>query len=183
MRPVYCASRVKTVAERTLSEVELVMVSVVFACHRFCHYLLPRPFLFLTSYTFLPHFINGVNVSKPVKKWVIELQEFEFSFLVEESTRATLADLLTYNESPLVVKEEAMKKVNESVAKVKNAHVLFFDGSYKKIHDDATSGGFALYDPEGKLVLKRGFKVDAHSNNEAEYSTLEAGLHICLRMV
>ena len=32
MRPVYCASRVKTVAERALSEIELVMVSVVFAC-------------------------------------------------------------------------------------------------------------------------------------------------------
>ena len=46
MRPIYCASRVKTVAERTLSEVELVMVSVVFACRRFCHYLLPRPFVF-----------------------------------------------------------------------------------------------------------------------------------------
>ena len=41
MRPVYCASRVKSVAERGLSEIELVMVSVVFACRRFHHYLLP----------------------------------------------------------------------------------------------------------------------------------------------
>ena len=32
MCPMYCASRVKIVAERTLSEVELVMVSVMFAC-------------------------------------------------------------------------------------------------------------------------------------------------------
>ena len=32
MHLVYCASRVKMVAERTLSEIELVMVSVVFAC-------------------------------------------------------------------------------------------------------------------------------------------------------
>ena len=46
MQPVYCASRVKIVAERTLSEVELVMISVVFACRRFCHYLLPRPLYF-----------------------------------------------------------------------------------------------------------------------------------------
>ncbi|MCO5597494.1 hypothetical protein L7F22_051572 [Adiantum nelumboides] len=43
------------------------------------------------------------------------------------------------------------------------------------------SGGIALYDPEGKLVCKKGFKLDAHSNNEAEYATLEAGLHICLK--
>ena len=55
---VYCASRVKSVvAERGLPEIELVMVSVVFACRRFCHYLLPGPFVFLTSYTFLPQLI------------------------------------------------------------------------------------------------------------------------------
>ncbi|MCO5614358.1 hypothetical protein L7F22_068637 [Adiantum nelumboides] len=59
-------------------------------------------------------------------------------------------------------------------------HILFFDGSYRKSHD-AASGGIALYDPEGKLVSKKGFKLDAHSNNEAEYATLEAGLHICLK--
>lgn len=76
MRPVYCASRVKFAAERKMSEVELVMVSVVFACRRFRHYLLPRPFVFLTSYAFLPQLINGVNMSKAVKKWVMELQEF-----------------------------------------------------------------------------------------------------------
>ena len=73
IHPVYCASRVKMVAERTLSKIELVMVSVVFDCQQFCHYLLPCPFLFLMSYTFLPQLINGVNMSKVVKKYVIEL--------------------------------------------------------------------------------------------------------------
>ncbi|MCO5589076.1 hypothetical protein L7F22_043041 [Adiantum nelumboides] len=127
MRPIYCASRVKTVAERTLSEVELL--------------------------------INGVNMSKAVQKWVIELQEFEFTFLVEESTRATLANLLTYKDSPVLVKEETVKKVVESVPEISNAHLLFFDGSYRKSHD-AASGGIALYDPQGKLVCKKGFKMD-----------------------
>ena len=28
--------------------------------------------------------------------------------------------------------------------------------------------------------MKKGFKVDAHSNNEAESATLEAGLSICV---
>lgn len=180
MRPVYCASRVKFATERKMSEVELVMVSVVFACRRFHHYLLPRPFIFLTSYAFLPQLINGVNMSKVVKNWVIELQEFDFSFLVEESTRATLADLLTYKENPLLVKEETIKKVAKNVKELNNAHVLFFDGSYRKSHD-AASGGIVLYDPEGKLVCKKGFKLDAHSNNEAEYATLEEGLHVYLR--
>ena len=77
----------------------------------------------MTSYTFLPQLIYGVNMSKAIKKWVIEFQEFEFSFLVQDSTRATLADLLTYKENTLLVKEESVQKV-ESVAEVGNAHVL-----------------------------------------------------------
>ena len=85
-------------------------------------------------------------MSKAVKKYVIELQEFEFSFLVEESTRATLADLLTYKENPLLVREDIVKKVVEKVSEISDAHMLFFDGSYRKSHD-AASGGIALYDP------------------------------------
>ena len=41
MKPVYCASRVKSVAERALSKIELVMVSVIFACRFFRHYFWP----------------------------------------------------------------------------------------------------------------------------------------------
>ena len=96
----------------------------------------------------------------------MKLQEFEFSFLVEDSTRATLADLLTYKENPLLVKEESVQKV-KSVVEAGNGHVLFFDGSYRKSHNVAF-GGIALYDPQGKLVCKKGFKVDAHNNNKVE---------------
>ena len=115
MKPIYCASRVKTMAERALSEIELIMVSVVFACRNLHHYLLQQPFVFLTSYTFLPQLINGVNMSNVVKKWVIELQEFELSFLLEESTRATLKDLLTYKGNFTLIKEDMVKKVVEDV--------------------------------------------------------------------
>ena len=87
------------------------------------------------SYTFLPQLINGVNMSKAIKNWVIEIQEFKFSFLVEESTRATLADLLTYKETPFLIKEEMVKKVAKEVKEINHAYVLFFDGSYRKIHD------------------------------------------------
>ena len=93
--------------------------------------------MILTSYTFLPQLINGVNMSKAVKKHVIELQEFEFSFLVEESTRATLAYLLTYKESPLLVREDIVKEMVKSVLEISIAHVLFFEGSYMKSHDAA----------------------------------------------
>ena len=92
-------------------------------------------------------------MSNAVKKWVIEMQEFEFSFLVEESTRATLADLLTYKENPVLIREDMVKKVAEEVKEISHSHISFFDGSYRRIHD-AASVGIALYDPQGKLVCK-----------------------------
>ena len=109
--------------------------------------------MFLTIYTFLPQFINGVNMSKAVKKYMIELQGFEFSFLVEVSTRETLANLFTYNDNILLAREGIVKNVVESVLAISNSHVLFFDSSYMKRHDVAL-GGIALYVPQGKLVCK-----------------------------
>ena len=165
--------------ERSFSEVELVMVGVVYACRRFRHYLLPWPFLFLTSYSFLPQLINGSNLSKIVMKWVIELHEFSFSFLVEESTRAILANLLTYKKIPVLIKEAIIQKPKEDTKDMDKAFILFFDGSYRKTHD-AASRGIVLYDLQGVMITKKGVKLDAHSNNEAEYLALEVGILLCL---
>ena len=84
-------------------------------------------------------------MSNAMKKWIITLQEFEFSFLVEESTRPTLANLLTYKRNSILIKEDMVKKVAEAVKEINHAHVLLFDGSHRKSHD-ATSGGIVLYD-------------------------------------
>ncbi|MCO5614869.1 hypothetical protein L7F22_069154 [Adiantum nelumboides] len=181
MKPVHYASRVKTFHERDYSEIELVMTSMVYACRRFRHYLLQKSFTFLTSYSLLPQLFNNSNISKTMMKWVIELQEFQFTFLVEESTRATLADLLTYKETPVLVKEKVVQKKKVETFAISNASLLYFDGSYRRSHD-AASGEIVVYDAQGNLVRKQGLKLDAKSNNEAEYMALEGGLHICLQM-
>ena len=181
MKPVYYASRVKTSHEKDFSEVELVMISMVYACRRFRHYLLQRPFTFLTSYSLLPQLFNNSNISKMVMRWVIELKEFQFAFLVEESTRATLADLLTYKETPVLVKEEAIQRRKVETMEISDASLLFFDGSYRRSHD-AASGGIVIYDTQGNLIRMQGLKLDAKSNNEAEYMALESGLYMCLEL-
>ncbi|MCO5576676.1 hypothetical protein L7F22_030491 [Adiantum nelumboides] len=181
MKPVHYANRVKTLHERDYSEIELVMTSMVYACRRFRHYLLQKSFTFLTSYSLLPQLFNNSNISKTVMKWVIKLQEFQFTFLVEESTRVTLADLLTYKGTPILIKEDVVQKKKVETFAISNASLLYFDGSYRRSHD-AASGGIVVYDAQGKLVRKQGLKLDAKSNNEAEYMALEGGLHICLQM-
>ena len=98
---------------------------------------------------------------------------------MEERTRATLADLITYKESPFHIKESEIKKPPKVTPIIDNAYLLFFDGSYRKSHN-AESSGIALYDPQGELMVKRGFKLAVQSNNEAEYATLETGLQFFL---
>ncbi|MCO5593424.1 hypothetical protein L7F22_047438 [Adiantum nelumboides] len=181
MKPIYCASRVKLKAERDYTDVELIMVNVVYACRIFRHYLLPKLFTFLTSYTLLPRLVNSPTLSKRLMKFIVELQEFQFSFLVEESTRSTLADLLTYKEAPLLIKENTLKKEHMEAPDIDNAYLLFLDGSYRKSHNEA-SGGVVIYDPQGNLVTKRGLKLTSQSNNEAEYATLEKELQLCLEL-
>ncbi|MCO5548812.1 hypothetical protein L7F22_002274 [Adiantum nelumboides] len=181
MKPIYCASKVKLEVKRHYTDVELIMVSVVYACRRFRRYLLPKPFTFLTSYTLLPKLVNNPTLSKRLMKFIVELHKFQFSFLVEESTRSTLADLLTYKEDPILVKEDTLKKQHMEALDIDNAFLLFFDGSYRKSHNEA-SRGVVIYDPQGNLVTKRGLKLTAQSNNEAEYATLEKGLQLCLEL-
>ncbi|MCO5574411.1 hypothetical protein L7F22_028196 [Adiantum nelumboides] len=157
------------------------MMSVVYACRRFRHYLLPKSFIFLTSYTLLPLLVNSSTLSKRLIKFIVELQEFQFSFLVEESTRSTFYDLLTYKEAPLLAKEDTLKKQHMEAPNIDNAYLLFFDGSYRKSHNEA-SRGVVIYDSQGNLVTKRGLKLTAQSNNEAKYATLEKGLQLCLEL-
>ena len=45
---------------------------------------------------------------------------------MEESTRATLANLVTYKKSPFLIKETIMKKPTCSSLEVDNAFVFFF---------------------------------------------------------
>ena len=65
-------SGVNTVTERGFSEVELLLVSVVYGCTRFRHYT--DSFIFLTSsYSVLPQLVNGASISKELMKWIIKL--------------------------------------------------------------------------------------------------------------
>ena len=86
MRPVYYVSRLKNDAERRYTDAQIVLASLVYACRRLRSYLLPHPFVVMTSCTLLLELVNNSNLSKGMIKWVAELQENSFTFLVEGST-------------------------------------------------------------------------------------------------
>ncbi|MCO5554918.1 hypothetical protein L7F22_008456 [Adiantum nelumboides] len=101
-------------------------------------------------------------------KFIVELQELQFSFLVEESTRSTLANFLTYKEAPLLVKEDTLKKPHMEAPDIDNAFLLFFDGSYRKSHNEA-SGGVVIYDPQAWSLrhIDRSHNEEAHAAAQA----------------
>ncbi|MCO5603615.1 hypothetical protein L7F22_057766 [Adiantum nelumboides] len=124
-----------------------------------------------------------MDVSARISKWLVRLQEFEYTVQVENTTQASLAGLLTHrcHEKELKVKP-TMVKVEEEVSKLGGAHSLYFDGAYKRKVDKAAVG-VVIYDEEGRKVFGKGLMLEnVHSNNEAEYAALSLGLEWCLNL-
>ncbi|MCO5580259.1 hypothetical protein L7F22_034125 [Adiantum nelumboides] len=121
--------------------------------------------------------------STRISKWLVRLQEFEYTVQMENSTRASLVGLLTNRcyEKKLIIKP-TMVKVEEEVCKLGEAHSLYFDGAYKRKVDKAAVG-VVIYDEEGKKVFGKGLMLEnVNSNNEIENVALNLGFEWCLNV-
>lgn len=136
----------------------------------------------LTDQETFPYVLQHMGSSARIAKWVIELQEFDYSFVVEDSTRASLADVLTYrdHEKRVNPKPRGPPPITQQQSTLEDAHVLHFDGAYRKKTNQAASG-IVIHNPHKELVVKQGqILSNIHSNNEAEYASLVCGLKCCL---
>ncbi|MCO5555441.1 hypothetical protein L7F22_008986 [Adiantum nelumboides] len=181
MRPVYLASRVMNAVEKNYTEAEFIMLSLVFAVRKFRSYLLPKPFIILTAENMFPWVSSQMTLSTRISKWIMELQEFQYSFNVEDSVRAQLAGILTYRVHERDIKVLEVKTLPLPPPKsLPNAFTLFFDGAFRKATGKA-GGGLVLHDSNGEVVMKKHVKLpDSTSNNEAEYNILLHGLQVCV---
>ena len=117
-----------------------------------------------------------MDVLARIAKWVIQLQEFDYTFKVEDSTRACLVDLLTHRCHQKKKKEKGEIKERchpiEELPKVENAHSLYFDGAYKRAKDKVVAG-IIVFNPQGEKIYGDGISLeDIHFNNEVEYQAL-----------
>ncbi|MCO5600939.1 hypothetical protein L7F22_055056 [Adiantum nelumboides] len=183
MRPIYFTSKVMTQGQKGYTDIEQLVFSLIVAIRKFRSYLLPKPFIILTLEHNLPYAIQHMSISSKISKWVLELQEYEYTFIVEDSTRASLADVLTYKVKEKKITPKAQVKLDLSPqGELEDAYTLLFDGAYRRQRNKA-AGGFVILNEEKKEVLKKGIQLHlAHSNNEAEYATLKAGLEECKSM-
>ena len=123
-----------------------------------------------------------MDVSAWISKWIVQLQEFDYKVMVEESTRAALANILTHQ-----FKEQKEKKEPRSspppapppIKEIEQAFSLYFDGAYKRKEGKATTG-IVLFNPLKEKVMERGMvMLNVSSNNEVEYDALIARLEWC----
>ncbi|MCO5567689.1 hypothetical protein L7F22_021383 [Adiantum nelumboides] len=122
-----------------------------------------------------------MTLSTRISKWIMELQEFQYSFKVEDSVRAQLAGILTYRVHERDIKVLEVKTLPLPPPKsLPNAFTLFFDGALRKATGKA-EGGLVLHDSNGKFVMKKHVKLpDSTSNNEAKYDIILHGLQVCV---
>ncbi|MCO5560936.1 hypothetical protein L7F22_014556 [Adiantum nelumboides] len=124
-----------------------------------------------------------MSISSKISKWVLELQEYEYTFIVEDSTRTSLADVLTFKVKEKKITPKAQGKLDFSPqGELEDAYTLLFDGAYRR-QRNKVAGRFVILNKEKKEVLKKGIQLHlALSNNEALYATLKAGLEECKSM-
>ena len=150
MRPVYFVSRMMKPTKKTYSVVEKMVLALMFATQRFRAYLLPRHFVIINVEDTFPHILQHMNISARISKWIVQLQEFDYTVMVEESTRAALAGILIHQFK----ERKEKKKLKGSppplplpVKEIEQAFALYFDGAYKRKEGKAAAG-IVVFNPE-----------------------------------
>lgn len=95
MRLIYYISRTMGEVEKSWHLLEKLVWTLVFATKRLKSYLLHKPFVVLTSCQMLPHVLRYPGDNAKVQRWLLQLQQFEMTFITEESVRENMADMLT----------------------------------------------------------------------------------------
>ncbi|MCO5551537.1 hypothetical protein L7F22_005041 [Adiantum nelumboides] len=171
---VQVAEEVKT-QEQPQAHEEMIEVM------KFRSYLLPKPFVILITENLLPWVSSQMSLSPRITKWLMELQGYEYTFKVEDSVRAQLANILTYHMHEKIIKVPNVKSLPPPPTKLlSNAYTLFFDGAFRRATSKA-GGGLVLMNPKGEVVPREQVILEGStSNNEAEYDFLISGLKMYL---
>ena len=107
-------------------------------------------------------------------KWLDELQEFDFTFMMEYSICAMLADMLMGKKIAEKL-EEQIKNGGKKQAEIQSMQnpqeeeksSLYFDEAFQKSIGKGSTG-MCICDPEGQEVAAEGREIGCiRSNNEA----------------
>ena len=93
--PIYYASRQMNSAERNYTATERECLPLIFACKKFCHYLLGYDIVFHTDHDAIKYLVNKTDLSGRIARWVLLLQEFKYEIKVKAGKSNANADYLS----------------------------------------------------------------------------------------
>jgi hypothetical protein len=94
-RPIYFASRQLAAAEKNYTVTEREALGMIFSVQKFRHYLLGYKFTFHVDHDALKYMINKPQLSGQIARWVLLLQEFNFTIQVRPGKSHANADHLS----------------------------------------------------------------------------------------
>ncbi|KAL3694004.1 hypothetical protein R1sor_007655 [Riccia sorocarpa] len=93
--PIYYASRQLNEAEKNYTTIEREALEMVYACKKFRSYLLGYPFVFHVDHSALQYLVKKADLSGRIARWVLLLQEFDYTVQVRKGTSHANADFLS----------------------------------------------------------------------------------------
>ena len=99
-RPIYYASRQMSPAERNYTATEREALAVIYACKKFRHYLLGYEVIFHTDHDALKYLVNKPDLSGRLARWILLLQEFNYTVVVKSGKSNCNADYLSRQRGP-----------------------------------------------------------------------------------
>jgi hypothetical protein len=94
-KPIYFASRQLSAAEKNYSVTERESLGMVYSVQKYRHYLLGYKFTFHVDHDALKYMVNKPQLSGRLTRWVLLLQEFDFTVNVRPGKKHANADFLS----------------------------------------------------------------------------------------
>ncbi|GKC32970.1 reverse transcriptase domain-containing protein [Tanacetum coccineum] len=99
-RPIHYASKTMTEAESNYTTTEKEMLAVVYAFEKFRSYLIMNKSVVYTDHSALKYLFNKKDAKARLLRWVLLLQEFDFSVIDTKGAENYAADHLSRLENP-----------------------------------------------------------------------------------
>ncbi|GJS54172.1 reverse transcriptase domain-containing protein, partial [Tanacetum coccineum] len=99
-RPIHYASKTMTEAETNYTTTEKEMLAVVYAFEKFRSYLIMNKSVVYTDHSALKYLFNKKDAKSRLLRWILLLQEFDFSVIDTKGAKNYAADHLSRLENP-----------------------------------------------------------------------------------
>ncbi len=94
-QPVVYGSTLLNNVKRNYSTIECEVLAMIFALHKFRHYLLGNKFIFYVDHMALVYLVNKPQVSRCIARWLLLFLEYEFIIVYKPSHTHVVANALS----------------------------------------------------------------------------------------